>query len=853
MRRDVEALLERHDALEDPLPPITGDLPRRFRAGELLAGRYRIVSLLGEGGMGEVYRAEDETLGVPVAVKVLRERGPRRELLLAEVRNAREVTHPAVCRVHDAGEWRGLTFITMEYVAGEDLASLLRRIGRMPADKVLEVARQLCAGLAAAHARGVLHRDLKPANVLIDPDGHVRIADFGIAVGRRESTAWRGRAGTPAYMAPELFLSRRGATERSDLYSLGLVLYELATGRLPFEARPGETEEGRPRRRTPPPPSRFVAELDPDLERAILACLASDPDERPASALALAAVLPGSDPLTLAAEVRVTPSPEIVAAAAGPAPPAYGLLWAGFAGLAVLLAATLALGEETSVLDRAGIVKAPEVLADRAREVVMALGHSEEPSAPRYGYLDDPVPDGSKASVLFWYRQESERLVPEATRRYLYARAFQAAPRVPGRIVVYLDQAERLLYFQADPSKTTEAADDSGRHEIDWRSVVALTGVEPEGLKTVPTGLSPVPADRLAAWQGLGPDGSEVRVEGASSGGRVVYVAVTRVGENWAEKVEERAIYGERASVVGLIVLVVVVVALPVAFWNLRRKRGDRRGANRLVLFVFSALVADWLLRLGWVPHPMDDTADLVVNRLQTLLLQGVWLWMGYLAIEPYVRRVWPRVLVGWSRVLDGRFRDPLVGSSVLVGTLLGAFQVSLELLHFLLPRWQGLDDPFAPAVGFWLQSSLSTPLLFATVLATVPRAIYDGMVTLLIFVLLRWIVRKPWLATVSFVAVYSLVLVLSGGGSPLTAWLVTGLPSAALSAFVLVRFGLLAYVSTRFVAYLLFSVPISTNAALWYSRGGFFAVGWVLVLGAIALWAASGTTATRRRWDAAA
>src|SRR5204862_5608798 len=148
-------------------------------------GRYRLVGLLGKGGMGEVYRAEDLTLDQPVALKFLPEgvaaEGPALAQFHNELRIARQVSHKNVCRLYDLGEADGRRFLTMEFVDGEDLASLLRRIGRIPQDKAIELARQLCAGVAAAHERGVLHRDLKPANVMIDGDGNVRITDFGIA------------------------------------------------------------------------------------------------------------------------------------------------------------------------------------------------------------------------------------------------------------------------------------------------------------------------------------------------------------------------------------------------------------------------------------------------------------------------------------------------------------------------------------------------------------------------------------------------------------------------------------------------------------------------------------------------
>ncbi len=150
----------------------------RFETGTILAGRYRIVGLLGRGGMGEVYRADDLKLGRAVALKFLPEGMDRDQgrlvRFLNEVRTALRVTHLNVCRVHDVGEFGGYHFLSMEYVDGEDLATLLRRIGRLPEDRAIRVARQLCAGLGAAHTEGVLHRDLKPANVMIDGRGDAR-------------------------------------------------------------------------------------------------------------------------------------------------------------------------------------------------------------------------------------------------------------------------------------------------------------------------------------------------------------------------------------------------------------------------------------------------------------------------------------------------------------------------------------------------------------------------------------------------------------------------------------------------------------------------------------------------------
>jgi tetratricopeptide (TPR) repeat protein/predicted Ser/Thr protein kinase len=248
-----------------------------FNPGDVFAGRYRMVTRLGRGGMGDVWRADDLVLETPVALKLIRATGPAaRAQILNEVRLARQITHPAVCRVFDVGEDAGIVFFSMELVNGEDLATLLRRVGRLTTERVLEIARQLCAGLASAHAQGVLHRDLKPANILIDNHGRAIITDFGIAI-LREDGPQRTLIGTPGYMAPEQLMPGATLSECTDIYALGLILYELLVGQHPFNNRLSRTAE-------PPTPSSRVTGVDPRLERIVLHALKADPKDRPQSA-----------------------------------------------------------------------------------------------------------------------------------------------------------------------------------------------------------------------------------------------------------------------------------------------------------------------------------------------------------------------------------------------------------------------------------------------------------------------------------------------------------------------------------------------------------------------------------------
>jgi hypothetical protein len=306
----------------------------------------------------------------------------------SEVRIARQVSHPNVCRVFDIGDADGVPFLTMEYVDGEDLSSLIRRIGRLSPDKAVEIARQTCAGLAAAHERGVIHRDLKPANLMLDSAGRIRITDFGLASIAASIEASDVRAGTPAYMAPEQ-LEGKEVTAKSDLYSLGLVLYEILTGKRAFNATSLPELIRQRESSVPVNPSTVVRDLDPVVERVILRCLEKDPAQRPASAFQVAAALPGGDPLAAALAAGETPSPEMVAAAGATEGmrPRFALTL--LAIVAAGLLASLFIAERAALVNRVALENPPDVLAARAREVVAQMGLSGSAADSAYGFDTD--------------------------------------------------------------------------------------------------------------------------------------------------------------------------------------------------------------------------------------------------------------------------------------------------------------------------------------------------------------------------------------------------------------------------------------------------------------------------------
>ncbi|NIM58167.1 MAG: protein kinase [Candidatus Aminicenantes bacterium] len=277
---------------EEPQVSITKTIEtptEELTRGTVFASRYEIIEELGKGGMGRVYRVEDKKIKEEVALKLIKpdvaSDKKTIERFSNELKMARKIAHRNVCRMYDLGEEKGTHYITMEYVPGEDLKRLIKKVGQFSAGKTIFMARQVCEGLAEAHRLRVVHRDLKPQNIMVDEDGNARIMDFGIArtVKGKGLTGAGVMVGTPEYMSPEQ-AEVKEVDQRSDIYSLGVILYEMVTGRVPFE---GETPLGiamKHKSEAPPDPRQINAQLAEDLSRVIMRCLEKDKEKRYQSA-----------------------------------------------------------------------------------------------------------------------------------------------------------------------------------------------------------------------------------------------------------------------------------------------------------------------------------------------------------------------------------------------------------------------------------------------------------------------------------------------------------------------------------------------------------------------------------------
>jgi serine/threonine-protein kinase len=790
----------------------------RFVPGALVGSRYRIVALLGKGGMGEVYRADDLLLGQPVALKFLPKRvgGNAQALarLLGEVRIARQISHPNVCRVYDVGEVDGEHFISMEYVQGEDLRSLLHRIGRFGPDKGVQIAREICAGLAAAHDKGVLHRDLKPANVMIDERGVARITDFGLAVLADSADAQR-REGTPAYMSPEQ-LEGETITTRSDIYSLGLVLYEIFSGRMLFEAKT-LTELLEIRRSATATAIRLTNDIDPLVERVIQRCLTIDPAKRPKSATAVAAALPGGDPLAAALAAGETPSPDVVAAAGehGGVKPVHAL--AALATGLVLLVLVLICKSKVDILSVAGIHDPPDAMALRGRDLLARLGYAQRPADRAWSYAVDQQ---QRAAVFFWYRESPEVIVPSAFfRRDVYATrpgsVSENEPQLatPGESTLRLDADGRLLAFKVVPANSTELS----VAPFDWNPLLDAARVDRAAVRPVAPLSTRVPFDHRAAW--LRRDGW--RLEAASLAGRAVSFEMIPPLPRGAPHASP---HGSLMGLIWMLLLLTIVGLL--AGRNIRMRRADLRGTTRTGFLSAISIFAAWLFGADHVPTTSE--IGLFIEALAWSSLLFIVIWAGYAALEPTMRRRWPYSMVSWARLLTGDWRDSLVGRDVLAGTI-GGCTIALSDFGVTLASAALRSMPVVPVPESDIVILNGSRQAIADLVSLIPRSLTDSMALVILLIVLRALLRRDWLA--AGVLWLTQLAFLFSAVRPLEGVVSTGIVIATI-AFLPRRFGFLALLVAFVVSAILAISPVLWPPAAWHTGFTLLAAGFVAALG---------------------
>jgi hypothetical protein len=802
-----------------------------FTPGTILADRYRIIGLLGRGGMGEVYRADDLKLGQAVALKFLppklAEDPVRRERFFAEVRITRQLAHPNICRVYDIGDIDGRHFLSMEFIDGEDLASLLKRIGHLTNEKALDIARQLAAGLAAAHERGVLHRDLKPANIMLDGHGRVRITDFGLAIAAEDETQAVEIAGTPAYMAPEQ-LAGKGATVRSDMYSLGLVLYEIYTGKKAFTATNLAELREQKETRTPRAPSEIRKGIDPVVERLIQRCMERDPNARPASVAQLALALPGGDPLAAALAAGETPSPEMVAASGGREGLRPAVAWGILAFIVLGTLAMLWMSDRFMLHRRIPFNKPPDVLVERSKDIIRKAGYSEKVADSGYGFMENTDllrytanPDKpserwknlDSQAILFWYRQSPLPLG-------LYIGPSSSPPfdpplQFPGETAVILDTEGRLVAFRAVPTDIFSLPEITAAPP-EWKLFFAEAGLDISQWKPADVQRNPLPyADARNAWQGTLPNrpGTAVRIEASSYLGRAVGFQIIGPWFRTATMESDRSPANMRVFVGLIAVLAASTIGAGwfFALRNLRFGRGDRRTATRLSIFAIAILMTMWVL--GGNFSPSYKLIQMALRVSFSVSIGGL-IWILYIAIEPFVRRRWPTVLISWTRAISGDWRDPLVSRDIFIGC---AFGVLCSCGSFFIHAYLDVQ-PFT----FTFETVLGIRFFISSLLGYIILNVFLALLNLCLLYLLTVLLRNPKVAFAALV----LIQVLLNALQTTVIWTYPiFLVMFALQLFLLIRVGLVAAIFASIVTPIFHYFPVTYDSSAWYSEVGFAAL----------------------------
>ena len=613
------------------------------------------------------------------------------------------------------------------------------------------------------------------------------------------------------------------------------MLYELFTGQRAFEAK-NVAELLRKREAGIVPPSQLVRDLDPAIERAILRCLEHDPARPPV----LGARGGGGAARRRPARGGAGGRRNAVAGdgGGGRRNAARCRRWWRSAGLLVtllFLVAYAALSDIALVTRQLPLEKSPEVLADRAREVSRRLGYDDAPvdfarnfSAAadylRYAREKGEGPatrqrlrTGRPPGLLFWHRTSPRPMVPTGGQE----RVTTSDPpmTITNMRTVVLDSEGRLVEFHAVPPQLDRATD-ATHAAPDWSRLFDLASLAPGDFHPVaPQWTPPTFADQRMAWEGPMPGWPEqtVRLEAGAYRGRIVFFQTVNP---WTEPTAMREEPRSRAQrwsqgFVAIVVLVVLIVAAGVARHNLRKGRGDVRGAFRISTVVFVTTLGDWLIRAKHFSNP-NVQLDRVFTAIGWALFSAGALWVLYLALEPYVRKFWPSTLISWSRLLAGRYRDAQVGRDVLIGVFVATAVLLVGSLDFFLRPVLGY--PALPPVVPNLETLSGARPVLALALAVVFDAAFNSLWIIFALVAVNLLVRRIWITAIVMVG-FLMLTGLGGIDGPPPLWLRLSTALIILSAivYVMLRFGLLTTMTFFAVNFLINSAVLTLDSSRWF------------------------------------
>jgi len=497
---------------------------------------------------------------------------------------------------------------------------------------------------------------------------------------------------------------------------------------------------------------------------------------------------------------------------------------------------------KVSLYGKVPLEKPPEVLADKASDVIRRLGYPGQPADRAYGfgtyqsYLryvaeQDESPErwehlaaGEPTALFFWYRESPRYLA--AYDRSGRVGLEDPPPALSGMVTVYLDTRGRLWQLHVVPPQV----EDSGGlwSSPDWSALFTEAGLDPAAFKAdEPTWTPRFYADSRAAWEGVHPQRSDLRlhVEAAAHLGRPVYFEV--LGP-WSKPLRMEPLdtggQGSVAETIAVVVLLLIfLLGVLVARRNLRLGRGDRRGAFTLGLYFFLTNTLVWALTAHHVPSLAREVWGNLVPGLGEALFQAGWVWLLYIALEPSVRRMWPDRIISWSRLLVGRLRDPLVGRDLLVGGVFGVASALLAQLHYFAPTWLGLPPPIPMETP--LDALLGFRHCITDLLDIQNAAVLTGMAMLFILVLMRGVLRAQWAAVGAFFLLFMVIWSSDFESNHRSVDLILRGLTVATFTLVLVRFGFLATIVHFFVAGVLTDYPITLDLSAWYVGASWFAL----------------------------